>query len=151
MIEAVDWRELDTFFATCQRLLTPDGVMGLQAIVIPGARYERAKNTEDFIKAFIFPGGCLPSIESITRSTRRVTDLTLTDLDAYGSHYAETLRRWRSNLDARVDDLDGLGLDDTFRRMWDFYLAYCEAAFDEREIDVVQCVLARPGAGFPRQ
>ena len=150
MIEAVDWRELDTFFATCQRLLTPDGVMGLQAIVIPGARYERAKNTEDFIKAFIFPGGCLPSIESITRSTRRVTDLTLTDLDAYGTHYAETLRRWRANVETHQARLGGLGLDDRFQRMWAFYLAYCEAAFDEGDIDVIQCVLARPGAGFPR-
>ncbi len=145
MIEAVDWRELDTFFATCQRLLTPAGVLGLQAIVIPEQRYERAKNTKDFIKAFIFPGGCLPSIESITRSTRRVTDFTLTDLDSYGLHYAETLRRWGANVHAHLDELEELGLDSTFRRMWDFYLAYCEAAFDEREINVVQCVLARPG------
>ena len=123
--------------------------MGLQAIVIPGPRYERAKNTEDFIKAFIFPGGCLPSIESIARSTRRVTDFSLTDLDAYGPHYAETLRRWRTNVHAHPGELDRLGLDDTFRRMWDFYLAYCEAAFDEGEISVVQCVLARPGWTAP--
>jgi cyclopropane-fatty-acyl-phospholipid synthase len=146
MIEAVDWRELDTFFAACQRLLEPDGLMGLQAIVIPGQRYERAKNTEDFIKAFIFPGGCLPSLESITRSTGRVTDFVLTDLEAFGSHYAETLRRWRANVHAHADELPALGLDEAFRRMWDFYLCYCEAAFDERDIDVVQCVLARPGA-----
>ena len=146
MIEAVDWRELDTFFATCQRLLKPDGVMGLQAIVIPGHRYERAKNTEDFIKAFIFPGGCLPSVEAILRSNARVTDFVMTDLDAFGSHYAETLRRWRTNVDAHVDDLPALGLDQAFQRMWHFYLCYCEAAFDEREIDVVQCVLSRPGA-----
>ena len=70
MIEAVDWRELDTFFGVCRRLLEPDGLMGLQAIVIPAHRYERAKNTEDFIKAFIFPGGCLPSLEAITRDER---------------------------------------------------------------------------------
>jgi len=146
MIEAVDWRELDTFFSTCQRLLTPDGIVGLQAIVIPGQRYERAKNTEDFIKAFIFPGGCLPSIEAITRVSGRATDLTLTDVDDFGLHYAETLLRWKANVDARADELPALGLDDEFRRMWDFYLAYCEAAFDEREISVVQCVLARPGA-----
>jgi len=146
MIEAVDWRELDTFFEVCQRLLTPDGVMGLQAIVIPGHRYERAKNTEDFIKAFIFPGGCLPSIEAITRVSGRTTDLTLTAVDDFGLHYAETLRRWKANVDAHADELPDLGLDDGFRRMWDFYLAYCEAAFDEREISVVQCVLARPGA-----
>jgi cyclopropane-fatty-acyl-phospholipid synthase len=145
MIEAVDWRELDTFFSACERLLTPEGLMGLQAIVIPGQRYERVKNTEDFIKAFIFPGGCLPSIESITRSTGRVTDFTLTEVADYGVHYAETLRRWRANIHGRGDELSRLGLDGTFRRMWDFYLAYCEAGFDERDISVVQCVLARPG------
>ncbi len=146
MIEAVDWRELDTFFEVCQRRLKPDGLMGLQAIVIPGHRYERAKNTEDFIKAFIFPGGCLPSIEAIARVSGRATDLTLTDVDDFGLHYAETLRRWKANLDAHADEVAALGLDDAFRRMWDFYLAYCEAAFDEREISVVQCLLSRPGA-----
>jgi cyclopropane-fatty-acyl-phospholipid synthase len=146
MIEAVDWRELDTFFASCEHLLKPDGIMGLQAIVIPAQRYERAKNTEDFIKAFIFPGGCLPSLEAIARSTAKVTDLTITDVDDFGLHYAETLRRWRSNVHGRLDELPALGLDESFQRMWDFYLAYCEAAFDEREISVVQCVLARPGS-----
>ena len=146
MIEAVDWRELDTFFAACDRLVKPGGIMGLQAIVIPDHRYERAKNTEDFIKAFIFPGGCLPSIESITRSTGKVTDFTITDVDEFGLHYAETLRRWRHNVHSRLDELPALGLDEAFRRMWDFYLAYCEAAFDEREISVVQCVLTRSGS-----
>jgi cyclopropane-fatty-acyl-phospholipid synthase len=145
MIEAVDWRELDTFFGTCRRLLVPGGRMGLQAIVIPGQRYERAKNTQDFIKTFVFPGGCLPSVEAIARSTSRVTDFTLTDLDDYGVHYAETLRRWRANVHAHADELPTLGLDERFVRMWDFYLAYCEAAFDERDISVVQCVLTRPG------
>ena len=119
--------------------------MGLQAIVIPGARYERAKNTQDFIKSTIFPGGCLPSIDSITRATARVTDFTLTDLDSYGAHYAETLRRWRTNVHSHHAEMERLGLDDRFLRTWDFYLSYCEAAFDESEIDVVQCVLARPG------
>jgi cyclopropane-fatty-acyl-phospholipid synthase len=144
MIEAVDWRELDTFFAACRRLVRPGGLMGLQAIVIPGQRYERAKNTTDFIKAFIFPGGCLPSVESILRSTARVSDFTLVELDAFGSHYAETLRRWRANVDDHRSALPALGLDEQFRRMWEFYLCYCEAAFDESAVDVVQCVLSRP-------
>ena len=101
MIEAVDWREHDTFFGHCRRLLRPDGLMALQAIVIEPQRYERAKNTQDFIKAFIFPGGCLPSMEAIVRSISRVTDLTVTAVDDYGLHYGETLRRWRANLHAR--------------------------------------------------
>ncbi len=145
MIEAVDWRELDTYFATCTQLLAPDGLMGLQAIVIPGNRWARAKTTRDFIKAHIFPGGCLPSIESISASISRVSDLTLIELHDYGLHYAETLRRWRANLAARRSELGALGLDERFVRLWDFYLSYCEAGFDERDISVVQCLLARPG------
>jgi cyclopropane-fatty-acyl-phospholipid synthase len=144
MIEAVDCAS-STFFEVCQRLLAPDGVMGLQAIVIPAHRYERAKNTEDFIKAFNFPGGCLPSIEAITRVSGRTTVLTLTDVDDFGLHYAETLRRWKANLDAHADELPALGLDDGFRRMWDFYLAYCEAAFDERRSRSCSAC-SRPGA-----
>ena len=147
MIEAVDWRELDTFFGVCQRLLEPDGIMGLQAIVIPGHRYERAKNTEDFIKAFIFPGGCLPSIEAITRSSGRATDLTLTDVDDFGLHYAETLRRWRANLDARADELPALGLDDAVpcacgASTW----PTARPPSTSGRSSVVQCVLSRPGA-----
>jgi len=144
MIEAVDWREHDTFFASCRRLLEPDGLMALQAIVIEPQRYERAKNTRDFIKAFIFPGGCLPSMEAIVRSISRVTDLTVTEVDDYGLHYAETLRRWRTNLHSDEASLEAMGLDERFVRMWDFYLCYCEAAFDERSISVVQMAMARP-------
>jgi cyclopropane-fatty-acyl-phospholipid synthase len=144
MIEAVDWREHDTFFAQCRRLLRPSGLMALQAIVIEPQRYERAKNTQDFIKAFVFPGGCLPSIEAVVRSLRRVTDLTVTALHDYGLHYAETLRRWRDNLHGDDARLEALGLDERFVRLWDFYLCYCEAAFDERAVSVVQMAMARP-------
>jgi cyclopropane-fatty-acyl-phospholipid synthase len=145
MVEAVDWRELDTYFATCARLLTPDGLMGLQAIVIPGPRYEARRNGRDFVKARVFPGGCLHSIESISASLRRTGDLELVELHDYGLHYAETLRRWRANLAGHQAELDALGLDHRFRRQWDFYLCYCQAGFDERAITVVQALLARPG------
>ena len=148
MIEAVDWREHDTFFGTASGCCSRDGLMALQAIVDPRHRYERAKNTEDFIKAFIFPGGCLPSIEAITRSSGRATDLTLTErrrvraaLRRDAAPMAGQPRRPRRR--ARTPSASTT----RFRRMWDFYLAYCEAAFDEREISVVQCVPAsRPGA-----
>jgi cyclopropane-fatty-acyl-phospholipid synthase len=145
MIEAVDWRDLDTFVATCTRLLEPDGLMGLQAIVIPGHRWAGMKNGRDFIKTHIFPGGCLPSIESLSASISRVSDLTLVELHDYGLHYAETLRRWRANLETNRDELMAVGLDERFLRLWRFYLCYCEAGFDERDISVVQCLLARPG------
>jgi cyclopropane-fatty-acyl-phospholipid synthase len=144
MIEAVDWREHDTFFERCRNLLTPHGLMALQAILIEPQRYERAKTTQDFVKRFIFPGGCLPSMEAILRSVRRVTDFSVTTVHDYGLHYAETLRRWQDNLHRDEHALDAMGLDERFVRMWDFYLAYCEAAFEERSISVVQMALPRP-------
>ena len=146
MIEAVDWREYDTFFASCRRLLAPTGRLALQAIVIPHRRFDVAKRKNDFIRRVIFPGGCLPSIEALATSASRAADLRLVQLDDIGVHYAETLRRWDENLDAMNDDIPSVGRDEQFRRLWRFYLAYCEAGFDEREISVVQVAFA--GAGW---
>jgi cyclopropane-fatty-acyl-phospholipid synthase len=146
MIEAVDWREYETFFAACRDRLTPGGRLGMQAIVIPGQRFEQAKATRDFIKEVIFPGGCLPSIEALLQASSAASDLTLTGMEDIGLHYAETLRRWAANLDACRADLGELGLDDRFGRLWDFYLRYCEAGFEERDISAVQLVLSRPGS-----
>jgi cyclopropane-fatty-acyl-phospholipid synthase len=143
MIEAVDWREYDTFFEHCCKLLKSGGTMGLQAILIEDDRFERAKNTQDFIKAHVFPGGCLPSNDAILRSVAKVTDFTMTAKVAFGPDYAETLRRWRTNLHSDEAALAALGLDRQFLRLWDFYLCYCEAGFDERSIDVAQIVLTR--------
>jgi cyclopropane-fatty-acyl-phospholipid synthase len=145
MIEAVDWRELDRFFKICTDRLAPDGLMGLQAIVISGPRWHRARSSTDFVKAHIFPGGCLHSIESITQAMRRSTDLSMQWLDDFGLHYAETLRRWHANFAASEDELARLGYDARFRRLWEFYLCYSEAAFEERAVSVVQTVLTRPG------
>jgi cyclopropane-fatty-acyl-phospholipid synthase len=145
MIEAVDWREYATFFEVCQRLLTPAGRMAMQAIVIPGQRFDQAKAHADFIKEVIFPGGCLPSVEALLAASAASTDLAMTDLDDIGLHYAETLRRWRANLDLAAEQLPSMGLDERFHRLWAFYLAYCEAGFDERDISAVQLVFARPG------
>ena len=143
MIEAIGWRQLDTYFSTCAHLLKPDGLMGLQAITINDFSYERAKNRDDFIKAMIFPGGFLPSLESIVRASSSVSDLRVVDLEDIGRHYAETLVRWRANLDFHVHEVRALGLGEEFERMWHMYLCYCEAAFRERHISDVQLVLAR--------
>jgi cyclopropane-fatty-acyl-phospholipid synthase len=145
MIEAVDWRLHDRFFATCAGLLRPGGLMALQAITIDDRSYERAKNTSDFVTELIFPGGCIPSVASITRSLRRSTPLVVVDLEDIGRHYAETLRRWRRNVTAHRDQIAGLGLDEAFLRTWDLYLAYCEGAFLARHISDVQMVMAMPG------
>ena len=143
MIEAIGWRQQDTFFSTCASLLRRDGLMGLQAIVIDDRSYERAKDHEDFIKAFIFPGGFLPSIESMVRSMTSASDLRVVDLEDIGRHYAETLARWRANLTAHADEVAALGLGRHFERLWHLYLCYCEGAFLERHVSDVQLVLAR--------
>jgi cyclopropane-fatty-acyl-phospholipid synthase len=146
MIEAVDWRRHDEFFATCARLLAPHGRMGLQAITIADPSFERAKLHDDFVRREIFPGGCLPSVTSIAASVARTSDLRIVDLEDIGWHYAETLRRWRANLAARSEEVALLGFDRRFRRLWDFYLCYCEAAFTEQHISDIQVVLAGPRA-----
>jgi cyclopropane-fatty-acyl-phospholipid synthase len=143
MIEAVGWRRLGTFFSTCAGLLRPDGLMALQAIVIDDRSYERAKGRDDLVKRLIFPGGFLPSIEAISRSITSHTDLRIVDLEDIGRHYAETLRRWRANVDANTEAVIALGLGEEFVRLWRLYLSYCEAAFLERHISDVQVVLAR--------
>ena len=146
MIEAVDWRRHDQFFATCARLLTDKGRMALQAITIEDASYERAKLHDDFIRAMVFPGGCLPSVSTIAASVARTSNLRIVDLEDIGPHYAETLRRWRANLVAQRPAVEALGFDGRFWRFWSLYLCYCEAAFMERHVSDVQLVLARPGA-----
>lgn len=143
MIEAIGWRQLDTYFSTCAHLLKPDGIMGLQAITIDDFSYERAKNRDDFIKRMIFPGGFLPSLEAIVRSSSSVSDLRVVNVEDIGRHYAETLSRWRANLAAHGSRVRELGLGEEFHRMWHMYLGYCEAAFLERHISDVQLVLAR--------
>ena len=143
MIEAIDWRQLGTFFRTCARLLRPEGLMALQAITVADQSYERTKIARDFIKAFIFPGGCLPSIEAISRATA-ATDMRIIDIEDIGRHYAETLWRWRGNVDAHTSQIAALGLGPSFLRMWRFYLTYCEAGFLERQVSDVQILLAKP-------
>ena len=143
MIEAIGWRQLDTYFATCAKLLKPNGLMGLQVITIDDFSYERAKNRDDFIKRMVFPGGFLPSLEAIVHSSSSVSDLRMVDLEDIGRHYAQTLVRWRENLARRSTEVAALGLGEEFERMWHMYLCYCEAAFLERHISDVQVVLAR--------
>lgn len=144
MIEAVDWRDYDDFFATIERRLVPGGRAAIQAICLPDERWERAKNTEDFIRRFVFPNGCLPSVAAIRASVERATSMRVVEVADYTPHYAETLRRWRERFDDRLDEVASLGLDDRFQRLWRFYFAYCEAGFLERHCLVHQIVLERP-------
>jgi len=144
MIEAVGWKDFDTYFRCCSDLLAPDGSMLLQAIVMDDRAYAVERASRSFIRTLIFPNGCLPSREVIARCVARHTDLHAVHLEDLTPHYAETLRRWRANFDAAEQDLEALGYDARFRRLWRLYLAYCEAGFAERRIGLVQTVLAKP-------
>jgi cyclopropane-fatty-acyl-phospholipid synthase len=144
MIEAVDWRWHDQFLAKCAELLTNDGLAAIQSIVIEDRSFERAKRHEDFVRRMVFPGGCLPSVASLTTSLARATPLRVVEMEDIGHHYAETLRRWADNLATNRDAVTNLGVGNEFRRLWGLYLAYCEAAFLERHISDVQLVLAKP-------
>ncbi len=144
MIEAVGWRHIGTFFARCSELLTPTGAMLLQAITIDDRAYEVEKASKSFANTYIFPGGCLPSLEVIARGMARRTDMQAMHLEDLTPHYVETLRRWRQNFAANADSLAKLGYDERFRRLWTLYLAYCEGGFAERRICDVQILLAKP-------
>ena len=144
MIEAVGWRHFGTFLATCSELLDPSGAMLLQAITIDDRAYEVEKASRSFINTYIFPGGCLPSLEVITRNLARRTDLQAVGLEDLTQHYVETLRHWHENFTAHADELAQRGYDERFRRLWTLYLAYCEAGFAERRICDVQLLLTKP-------
>ena len=144
MIEAVGHHYLNAYFQSCSRLLKPDGMMLLQAITIADQVYERHKYSVDFIKRYIFPGSCIPSIAAITASIARVTDLRLFHLEDITPHYAKTLARWREQFFRNIDDVKRLGYSEAFIRMWDFYLSYCEAGFAERYIGDVQMLFNKP-------
>jgi cyclopropane-fatty-acyl-phospholipid synthase len=144
MIEAVGWKDFGTFFHRCAARLEPDGAMALQAITVDDRLYDVEKASRTFIRTHIFPDGCLPSIDVIARSVARHTDLRIVALEDITPHYAETLRRWRVNLDAHAADLAGRGYDTRFQRMWRLYLCWVEAGFTERRISNVQVVLAKP-------
>ncbi len=149
MIEAVGWRNFGRFMRRCASLLKDDGLMALQAITIDDRAYEVEKASRSFIKEYIFPGGSLPSISVLTDALARRTDMQLLWLDDITAHYVETLRRWRETFLANAPELEGLGYDERFRRLWTLYLAYCEAGFAERRICDVQLLAAKPGYRGP--
>jgi len=144
MIEAVGREYWPTYFTTLARLLKPGGRACVQSIVIDDALFDRYVDGTDFIQQYIFPGGCLPCPREF-RAQARAAGLEVVDEFAFGPDYAETLRRWREAfLAARSQVLQG-GFDERFMRIWEFYLAYCEAAFAEGNIDVLQYTLQKPG------
>jgi cyclopropane-fatty-acyl-phospholipid synthase len=146
MIEAVGHHFLDTYLTVCSDRLKDDGMMALQAITIIDQAYEAQIRSVDFIRRYIFPGGFIPSVAAITRSLAKVTDLRFFHLEDLTPHYARTLRTWRERFFGNLDAVRKLGYPETFIRMWEYYLCYCEGAFRERYIGSVQMVLAKPDA-----
>ena len=142
MIEAVGREYWPTYFGAIARLLKPGGRACIQSIVIDNALWDRYIRSTDFIQQYIFPGGCLPCPREFRREAQ-AAGLTVVDELAFGPDYAETLRRWRDTFLAAKAQVLQLGFDERFIRTWEFYLAYCEAAFDETSIDVVQYTLQK--------
>jgi cyclopropane-fatty-acyl-phospholipid synthase len=147
MLEAVGHRYLGTYFAALDRLLAADGLAVIQVITIPDQRERSYRRRPDFIQRAIFPGGHLPSLTSMATAMTRRSALYVEDLENIGIHYAETLRRWRERFLSQLDEVRALGFDDTFVRLWEFYLAYCEGAFLARYLNDLQLVLTRTTNG----
>ena len=144
MIEAVGHQYLDTFFRHCSGRLKTDGMMLLQAITIPDDRYDLHTRSVDFIKRYIFPGSFIPSIAAISGATASATDLRMFHLEDITPHYAKTLREWRDRFLARREEARALGYPESFLRMWEYYLCYCEGSFEERYNANVQIVFTKP-------
>ena len=143
MFEAVGLDHYDAFFSACDRLLTPDGSMLMQAITMNEHRFDAYRKQSDWIQRRIFPGAQLASIREILNSLVRSTRLSLYNVEDIGLHYAYTLAEWRRRFHESIDEVRALGFDEGFCRMWDYYLAYCEGAFRERHISDIQLMLTK--------
>jgi cyclopropane-fatty-acyl-phospholipid synthase len=144
MLEAVGDAYLETYFAKCHELLKPAGLLALQMITCPDARYNSLRKNVDWIQKHIFPGSLLLSVHRVNQALQRTGDLGLYDLKDLGLSYAETLRRWRTAFNQNEPGVRALNFDTRFIRRWNYYLSYCEAAFARRNITVVQAVYTRP-------
>jgi len=144
MIEAVGARYLPRYFAACAARLAPGGQMLLQGIVLPEYRYRSYLRSADFVQRYVFPGGALTSLGAIAQAIGAGTDLSVLHVEDLSPHYARTLKRWRETFLEKSDEARRLGYDDRFIRLWEFYLAYCEAGFAEHCTSVVQMLLTRP-------
>ena len=143
MIEAVGYKLYKTFFQKCSQLLKPEGLLVIQAITITDNLFEESKDFIDFIKQYIFPGSCIPSITALCNAATS-SDIKLFHLEDITPHYARTLKEWRINFLKNNKQVKDLGFTNAFIRMWLFYLCYCEGGFIERQIGNVQMVFTKP-------
>ena len=143
MIEAIGHRLYKTFFQKCGQLLKPEGLLAIQAITITDNLFNESKDFIDFIKQYIFPGSCIPSISALC-SAASSSDIKLFHLEDITPHYARTLKEWRTNFLKNKSRIKNLGFTNPFIRLWLFYLCYCEGGFIERQIGNVQMVFTKP-------
>jgi cyclopropane-fatty-acyl-phospholipid synthase len=150
MLEAVGHDNLGAYFRACSGHLNDDGLMLIQVISMPEQRYDQYLRNSDFIQRYVFPGSCCPALSAMLGAVKTCTDMKLIGLEDIAAHYARTLRDWRHNFEARVDDVRALGYPERFIRMWRYYLSYCEAGFGERYLSNYQLLLAKPAhrSGF---
>ncbi len=137
MIEAVGQNYLQSYFKTIKENLANGGTAAIQAITIDDSLFDRYKNKQDFIQKYIFPGGFLPSKNSLNKYVSD-NSLTIKSYDSYADHYSSTLSLWRNEFNKKWDLIKNQGFDSTFKRMWEFYLSYCEAGFKSKNIDLIQ-------------
>ncbi|OUX38622.1 MAG: SAM-dependent methyltransferase [Candidatus Pelagibacter sp. TMED273] len=142
MIEAVGQNYLKKYFQVIKNNLNKNGSAAIQAITIDDKLFDRYKKKEDFIQKYIFPGGFLPSKNKILNLTKE-TGLNLKEYNSYGLHYSNTLSLWRDEFMDKWDQISKQGFDNTFKRMWNFYLSYCEAGFKSKNIDLIQFSLQK--------
>jgi cyclopropane-fatty-acyl-phospholipid synthase len=145
MLEAVGHEYLPLYFNKCRDLLTETGSLALQVITSRDQRYAAFRKDVDFIQKYIFPGSQTPSLSAIQNAVTKVSDMTLFDLKDIGLDYARTLKLWYEAFNSKLEEVKTLGMDDRFIRKWNYYLQYCEAAFQQRHISVLQLVYAQPG------
>jgi cyclopropane-fatty-acyl-phospholipid synthase len=148
MIEAVGHRYLPGYFKKCADLLKPGGTMVLQAITIADQRYGKYVGKVDFLQRHIFPGGCVPSLSRMVGLIAEKTDMVVRHIDDFGHDYARTIGEWLRRFQKSSSALEGLGYDERFRRLWEYYLCYCQGGFLERYISVVHLTATRPGRGL---
>jgi cyclopropane-fatty-acyl-phospholipid synthase len=145
MMEAIGHQYLPEYCAVLDQVLAPDGLVALQFITCPDHRYDELRRGVDFIQKHIFPGSLLLSLGRVNSCLAEAGGFEVREVDDFGTDYARTLRLWQDNFQARLEEVRALGFDQRFIRKWGYYLSYCEAAFAQRHISVVQTLHARAG------
>ncbi|KAL3683325.1 hypothetical protein R1sor_001347 [Riccia sorocarpa] len=145
MLEHVGHEYYKEFFSRCDYLLAKDGLVVIQVISIPDERYDEYRKSSDFIREYIFPGGCLPCLNALTSAMAAGSTLSVEHLENIGPHYFRTLMSWREKFLSNISECKKLGFNDKFIRMWEYYLVYCAAGFKTRTLGDLQLVLSRPG------